>query len=191
MDASGISDAARFTKVVRACKALAIRSCREFEVEFLSLQEKLMGKPVIPIGLLPPKRHEETEGNDSSWKTIFEWLDKQEPKSVLFVGFGSECQLSKEQLYEIAYGLQLSQVPFLWALRKPFWAIDDEDSLPSGFIDTASGKGMVCMGWAPQKEILAHPSTGGHCSTPGGGQQLRCYNLGIVSSCCHLSLISL
>ncbi|KAK7841096.1 putative udp-rhamnose:rhamnosyltransferase 1 [Quercus suber] len=44
-DASGISDAARFTKVVRACKALAIRSCREFEGEFLSLQEKLMGKP--------------------------------------------------------------------------------------------------------------------------------------------------
>ena len=49
------------------------------------IHEKLMGKPVIPIGLLPPKRHEETEGNetegnDSSWKTIFEWLDKQEPK---------------------------------------------------------------------------------------------------------------
>ena len=41
-DASGISDAARVTKVVRPCKALAIRSCREFEGEFLSLQEKLM-----------------------------------------------------------------------------------------------------------------------------------------------------
>ena len=178
VDASGISDAARFTKVVRACKALAIRSCREFEVEFLSLQEKLMGKPVIPIGLLPPKRHEETEGNDNSWKTIFEWLDKQEPKSVLFVGFGSECQLSKEQLYEIAYGLQLSQVPFLWALRKPFWAIDDEDSLPSGFIDTPSGKGMVCMGWAPQKEILAHPSIGGSLFHSGWGSAIEMLQLG-------------
>ncbi|KAM3732654.1 hypothetical protein ACB098_11G075300 [Castanea mollissima] len=164
-DASGISDAARFTKL-------------EFEGEFLSLQEKLMGKPVIPIGLLPPKRHEETEGNDSSWKTTFEWLDKQEPKSVLFVGFGSECQLSKAELYEIAYGLQLSQVPFLWALRKPFWAIDDEDSLPSGFIDTTSGKGMVCMGWAPQKEILAHPSIGGSLFHSGWGSAIEMLQFG-------------
>ncbi|KAK4593807.1 hypothetical protein RGQ29_017770 [Quercus rubra] len=175
---SGISDAARLTKVVRACKAVAIRSCREFEGEFLSLHEKLMGKPVIPIGLLPPERHVKTEANDSSWKMIFEWLDKQEPKSVLFVGFGSECQLSKEQVYEIAYGLQLSQVPFLWALRKPVWAIDDEDSLPSGFIDNTTGRGMVCMGWVPQKEILAHPSIGGSLFHSGWGSAIEMLQFG-------------
>ncbi|XP_030967584.1 putative UDP-rhamnose:rhamnosyltransferase 1 [Quercus lobata] len=176
-NASGISDAARFTAVLRACKALAIRSCREFEGEYLSLHEKLMGKPVIPVGLLPRERHG-VIGNDSSWKMIFEWLDKQEPKSVLFVGFGSECQLSKEHVYEIAYGLQLSQVPFFWTLRKPFWAIDDADSLPLGFIDTTSGKGMVCMSWVPQMEILAHPSIGGSLFHSGWGSAIEMLQFG-------------
>ena len=46
-NASRISDAARLTEVLCACKALAIRSCREFEGEYLSLHEKLMGKPVM------------------------------------------------------------------------------------------------------------------------------------------------
>ena len=176
-NASGISDAARLTEVLRACKALAIRSCREFEGEYLSLHEKLMGKPVIPVGLLPQERHG-VIGSDSSWKMIFEWLDKQEPKSVLFVGFGSECQLSKEHVYEIAYGLQLSQVPFFWTLRKPFWAIDDADSLPLGFIDTTSGKGMVCMSWVPQMEILAHPSIGGSLFHSGWGSAIEMLQFG-------------
>jgi hypothetical protein len=35
---------------------------------------------------------------------MFEWLDQQAAKSVVFVGFGSECKLSKEQVFEIAYG---------------------------------------------------------------------------------------
>ena len=169
-NASGISDAARITKVLRACKALAIRSCKEYEGEYLNLHEKLMGKPVIPVGLLPPERPAETSKlTDESWRKIFDWLDKQESKSVLFVGFGSECQLSKEQVYEIAYGLELSQVPFLWALRKPNWAVDDAEYLPSGFLNSTSGFGMVCMGWAPQLEILAHNSIGGSLVHSGWG----------------------
>uniref|UniRef100_A0A7N2LID2 UDP-rhamnose:rhamnosyltransferase 1 n=1 Tax=Quercus lobata TaxID=97700 RepID=A0A7N2LID2_QUELO len=139
-NASGISDAARFTEVLRACKALAIRSCREFEGEYLSLHEKLMGKPVIPVGLLPQERHG-VIGSDSSWKMIFEWLDKQEPK-------------------------------------KPFWAIDDADSLPLGFIDITSGKGMVCMSWVPQMEILAHPSIGGSLFHSGWGSAIEMLQFG-------------
>ncbi|KAK7852128.1 putative udp-rhamnose:rhamnosyltransferase 1 [Quercus suber] len=47
---SGMSDAARLTKVLRSCNAFAIRSCKEFEGEYLNLHEKLMAKPVISVG---------------------------------------------------------------------------------------------------------------------------------------------
>ena len=176
---SGMSDAARLTKVLRSCNAFAIRSCKEFEGEYLNIHEKLMAKPVISVGLLPPERPDGTSKiNDESWRKIFEWLDKQDPKSVVYVVFGSECKLSKEQVYEIAYGLELSQVPFLWALRKPTWAIDDSDILPLGFSNRTSSMGMVCFGWAPQMEILAHPSIGGSLFHSGWGSVIEMLQFG-------------
>ncbi|KAJ1429570.1 UDP-glycosyltransferase [Sesbania bispinosa] len=85
------------------------------------LAKQLVGKPVIPIGLLPVERPQGAVV-DGSFSKIFEWLDKQASKSIIFVGFGSECKLSKDQVYEIAFGLEMSELPFLWALRKPSWA---------------------------------------------------------------------
>ncbi|KAM2647516.1 hypothetical protein TB1_000749 [Malus domestica] len=72
----------------------------------------------------------------------------------------SEYKLSKEQVFEISYGLELSELPFLWALRKPNWAKSEVDALPRGFVDRTSEKGLVCFRWVPQMEILAHPSFG-------------------------------
>ena len=137
-----------------------------------------MGKPVISVGLLPRERNETSKITDGSWRKIFEWLDKQVPKSFVFVVFGSECKLSKEQVYEIAYGLELSLVPFLWALRKPFWAADEGDILPSGFSNRTFDRGMVCFGWAPQMEILAHPSIGGSLFHSGWGSVIEILQFG-------------
>ncbi|KAL1366938.1 hypothetical protein AAHE18_02G014600 [Arachis hypogaea] len=156
---SGLSDIERFNKVFGASQAVLFRSCHEIEGEYLNLYQELIGKPVIPIGLLPPDKPERRMV-DESWCKTFEWLDAQATKSVVFVGFGSECKLSKDQVFEIAYGLELSELPFLWILRKPTWAIHDHESLPLGFVERTSKRGKVCMGWAPQQEILAHPSIG-------------------------------
>ncbi|KAJ8573194.1 hypothetical protein K7X08_009705 [Anisodus acutangulus] len=87
--------------------AMAICSCKE-----LDSVHKLIDKPAIPIGLLPtPSRN---RGDDSILQGMFKWLDEQKPISVLFVGFGSEMKLSKQQVDEIAYGLELSGLPFIW-----------------------------------------------------------------------------
>ena len=59
---------------------------------------------------------------------MFEWLEKQAPKSIVFVGFWSKCRLSKDQVFEIAYGLEFSELPFFWALRRPNWASNHHDS---------------------------------------------------------------
>lgn len=177
-DSTGSSGAHRIAKTLSSCEALTIRTCREFEGEYLSIHQKLLGKPVISVGLLPPEGSQEI--TDQEWRKIFNWLDEQKPKSVVFVGFGSECKLTEDQIHEIAYGLELSELPFLWALRKPSWAIgeDVDGVLPAGFSDRSSGKGIVSMGWAPQKEILAHPSVGGSLFHSGWGSVIETLQFG-------------
>ncbi|KAK7349495.1 hypothetical protein VNO77_06907 [Canavalia gladiata] len=162
VNASGITDFERLDKVVAASKAVLFRSLYEIDGEYLSVYQKLVGKPVIPIGFLPAEIPDREIGavEGSCGNKIFEWLDKQAPKSVVFVVFGSECELSKDQVFELAFGLEESELQFLWALRKPRWASNDEDSLPVGFSERISERGFVCMEWVPQLEILAHPSIG-------------------------------
>ncbi|XP_009587012.1 putative UDP-rhamnose:rhamnosyltransferase 1 [Nicotiana tabacum] len=166
-----------------SCRAVAIRTCMEFEGDYLDTYNKVAGKPVIPIGLLPPKElpaNERTLACHPNWQKISKWLDEQKPRSVVFVGFGSECKLTKNQVYEIANGVQLSGLPFLWILQKPSWALNDVDALPSGFGAATEGRGLVHIGWAPQKEILAHPSIGGSLFHGGWGSAIETLQHGHV-----------
>ncbi|CAA7394861.1 unnamed protein product [Spirodela intermedia] len=75
------------------------------------------------------------------------WLDTQESRSVVFVGFGSFKCFSKEQHWEMARGLEASGRPFLWALKEKNLPGDTAAWLPEG-------------GWVPQVAILNHPATG-------------------------------
>ncbi|KAL9253058.1 putative UDP-rhamnose:rhamnosyltransferase 1 [Drosera capensis] len=169
-NASGRSDAERVAKVHKGSRLCCIRSCMEYEGEFIELFERISDKPMIPVGILAPEQDQEKSGTaEGSWAEIFKWLDQQDPKSVIFVGFGSEHKFTKEQVFEIAFGLELSRLPFLWALRKPDWAVEDSDALPMGFMERMQGKGIVSFGWAPQLEILAHPSIGGSLFHSGWG----------------------
>ncbi|KAJ6675317.1 UDP-GLYCOSYLTRANSFERASE 91A1-LIKE [Salix viminalis] len=110
-NASGITDGERIFRILNGCQAFAVRSCAEFEGDYLNLFERSIGKPVIPTGVLPREKPERKQLTDGRWGEIFKWLDDQKPKSVVFVGFGSECKVTKDQVYEIAHGLELSGLP--------------------------------------------------------------------------------
>ncbi|KEH17945.1 UDP-glucosyltransferase family protein [Medicago truncatula] len=177
-NASEVSGIERLVKVIDAAKSIICCSCYEIEGEYLNLYKKLVGKPVIPIGLLPVEMPQrgllDGLGSVTGLRTaIFQWLDKQATKSVVFVGFGSECKLSKEQVFEIAYGLEDSKLSFLWGLRKTNWAYNDEDFLPIGFSERSCDRGLVCMGWIPKQEILAHSSIGGSLFHSGWGSTIE------------------
>ncbi|KAK1325516.1 putative UDP-glucose flavonoid 3-O-glucosyltransferase 3 [Acorus calamus] len=105
-----------------------------------------------------------------------EWLDRQPENSVVFLCFGSMGAVSAEQAKEIARALEGCGHRFLWALRvhdkvERFGLsleadVEMEAVLPEGFLERTGERGLVLKGWAPQKEILAHPATGGfvtHC----------------------------
>lgn len=59
------------------------------------------------------------------------------------VGFGGECKLSKDQVFEIAHGIVLFELPFLRALRKPSCAVHDLEAMAAGFHDRTSKQGLV------------------------------------------------
>ncbi|KAJ8635074.1 hypothetical protein MRB53_009341 [Persea americana] len=173
---SGLSDIQRFQQGNRGCQAIAIRTCPEYEREYLDVLNKYL-KPIIPVGLLPPEKREAAV--EGEWVEIFRWLDEKAARSMVFVGFGSECKLSRNAIYEIAHGLELSNLDFLWALRKPKWASDDgSDALPPGFESRTTGRGVVNMGWAPQMEILAHHAIGGSLFHSGWGSLIETVQYG-------------
>ncbi|KAG7037476.1 UDP-glycosyltransferase 71A16, partial [Cucurbita argyrosperma subsp. argyrosperma] len=109
------------------------------------------------------------------------WLDEQPVDSVVFLCFGSRGSFDKDQVAEIARGLERSGVRFLWALRQPppEGAMDGpkdyadiNEALPEGFLERTRSFGRV-IGWAPQAEILAHPATGGFVSHCGWNSTLE------------------
>jgi hypothetical protein len=168
-DASDVSDSYRLQEVLRCCQMVAIRSCMEFEPEWLHLFQELIGKPVIPVGLLAPTEDDAVRDEGSGmWKSMKDWLDKQEKGSVVYVAFGSEAKPSQVELTEIALGLELSGLPFFWVLRTRRGLTDNEViKLPEGFEDRTRGRGLVFTSWVPQLKILAHDSVGGFLTHSG------------------------
>ncbi|KAJ0660085.1 putative soyasaponin III rhamnosyltransferase [Helianthus annuus] len=162
VNASGVSDAYRSGMVLKGSDCLFIRHSYEFEPQWLTLLEELHHIPVVPVGLMPPETP--TNVGDETWVTIKKWLDGQQKGHVVYVALGSEVMLSKSELAELALGLELSGLPFFWALRKPVGST--ELSLPDGFLERTSDRGVVWKSWAPQLKILRHESVGGfltHC----------------------------
>ncbi|XP_056176277.1 UDP-glycosyltransferase 91A1-like [Syzygium oleosum] len=152
-DASGISDTYRFRAGQESCDIIALRSSYELEPEWLSVLKDMQGKPVFPIGQLPPS-DPETRGETDSWQSIKESLDARKKGTVVYVAFGSEAKPSQTEL-----GLELSVLPFFWALKTQVRAADTElVVLPDGFEERVKGHSMVCKSWVPQLKILAHDS---------------------------------
>ncbi|KAJ4971747.1 hypothetical protein NE237_004846 [Protea cynaroides] len=125
-------------------KFVVLRSCEDFEGDYLSiLREKLYQIPVIPVGLLPPLEEDPLGNSEVEWINIKNWLDKQREGSMVYVTCGTEAELSREEMHEVALGLELSGLPFFWRLKRP-----------------AGSEGFIYSGWAPQRRILSHPSVG-------------------------------
>lgn len=152
-DDSGLPPGYRIEEAIQGSDIVIIRSCLEFEPDWIQLLNQLDQKPVVPMRLLPPSVEDINGSDDATWEEG-KWLDSQKHGSTAFVAFGSELRLSKEQVEELAHGLELSRSPFVWAFR------GDPTILPVGFEDRTVGRGIVSKGWAPQIRFLAHPLSG-------------------------------
>ncbi|XP_047958215.1 UDP-glucosyltransferase 29-like [Salvia hispanica] len=140
-----------------------MKTCRALEGKYVDYLSTYCGKKIVTTGpLITFADNQDTEGSE-----IMEWLGEKEEGSTLYISFGSENYLSKEQMREIAVGLELSGVNFIWVARKPCGSeISLDEAVPEGFLERAKQRGLIIRGWAPQAAILGHPAVGGfmsHC----------------------------
>ncbi|KAG5616014.1 hypothetical protein H5410_015838 [Solanum commersonii] len=154
---------------------ILIKSIRQLEGKYIDYLSNVHNKRYVPVG--PLVRSQETETEHSE---IMDWLNSKERCSTVFASFGTEYFLSKEETEELAVGLELSKVNFLWVIRFPVGQnMNLEEALPKGFLERVGNRGKVVQGWAPQLTILSHWSIGGFVSHCGWSSVMEGLKLGV------------
>ncbi|KAG6434003.1 hypothetical protein SASPL_105622 [Salvia splendens] len=119
------------------------------------------------------------------------WLGSKPPGSVLYVSFGSFVHTNLQVLEELAYGLLLSQVNFVWVIRQGILGDGATSVLSAGFQDAVKERGLI-VGWCDQIETLSNPAIGGFLTHSGWkstlesmwcGVPLICYPIGFDQPC--------
>ncbi|MCE0482398.1 hypothetical protein HAX54_041149 [Datura stramonium] len=159
----------------RSREIILVKTYRDFEGKYMNYLSNLVSKKIVPVGSLVQESIDQDDHEE-----ITQWLDKKEKCSTVFVSFGSEYFLSKEQRHAVAEGLELSKVNFIWVIRFPQGeGINIRDALPEGFLERVGERGMVMEGWAPQATILQHPSIGGFVSHCGWSSFMESMKFGV------------
>ncbi|MCO5569323.1 hypothetical protein L7F22_023035 [Adiantum nelumboides] len=161
-----------------------------YEMEAAAIDALRENLPVFTVGpLFLPTKEEEPLPMHSDL-TFWEedecgaWLDGQAEASVLYVSFGSIATYNEQQFWELAAGLEESEQPFLWVVRKD--ALDGKTlgkALPEGYMERVKGRGLI-VSWAPQLRVLAHPSVGGFLTHCGWNSILESISIGGVPMLC-------
>ncbi|KAL3649965.1 hypothetical protein CASFOL_006368 [Castilleja foliolosa] len=160
---------------------LLVNTSREMEGKYMDYLSELMSKKIVPVGALVRDPSVDNGGIDDL-DTIMEWLGSKEENSTVFVSFGTEYFLKKEEIEEVAGGLEMSGLNFIWVLRF------SKEELPEGFIERVGERGRVVEKWAPQTRILRHSSVGGfvsHCGWSSVKESIE-FGVPIVAVPMHL-----
>ncbi|XP_010248422.1 PREDICTED: beta-D-glucosyl crocetin beta-1,6-glucosyltransferase-like [Nelumbo nucifera] len=176
--ANGLTDKVRLIQSIdQSSRFIMFKTFREIEEKYIDYYSVITGKEILPVG---PLVLDTTQNEDNQQWESMEWLNKKDPCSVVFVSFGSEFFLSKAELEEMAYGLELSGVSFIWVVRFPEGEkMSLDEALPEGFLGKVGEKGIVVEGWAPQAQILDHSSIGGFVSHSGSGSVMEGMKFGV------------
>ncbi|KAJ9545741.1 LOW QUALITY PROTEIN: hypothetical protein OSB04_025448 [Centaurea solstitialis] len=146
--------------------------------------------PTPPTYYVGPLIKSNKTSSDGDNNKCLEWLSLQPSKSVVVLIFGSLGKLKRDQLMEMAKGLEKSGQRFLWVVRNPppengpgdAFELKDpslDDLLPEGFLERTKDKGLVVKNWAPQGEILRHDSVGGFVCHCGWNSVLEAMHAGV------------
>lgn len=150
---------------VKSADFILCNTVQELEAETISaLQQK---QPFYAVGPLFPAGFSENSIARSLLPEFdsTDWLDSKPCKSVLYISFGSLAKTDKNVIVEIAGGLLLSDVSFIWVLRPGVVGSEGGDILARGFEESTRGKGLI-VPWCNQNRVLSNPAIGGfltHC----------------------------
>ncbi|XP_022635312.1 UDP-glucose flavonoid 3-O-glucosyltransferase 7 isoform X2 [Vigna radiata var. radiata] len=146
----------------------------ELEGGYTEYYEKLTGVKVWHVGKLSlmvdyyqRRRTISQEINHVDEHECLNWLSSKEPRSVVYVCFGSLSRLSKEQHMEIVRGLEASGYNYLLVVPENV----NDDGIEERMRENE--RGMVVRGWVPQCLILKHVGIGGFLTHCGAGSVLE------------------
>lgn len=154
--------------------AVAINSFEELEPVATSDLKPIL-RNVLNIGpstITVPLSLSKSEDSSGCLK----WLDNHEIGSVVYIGFGNVLVPPPNEIVELAEAFDSSKIPFIWSLPDTMRSL-----LPNGFTERTSGHGKI-VAWAPQLQVLGHPSVGVYV-THGG------FNSLMESILCGVALI--
>ncbi|CAH9124424.1 unnamed protein product [Cuscuta epithymum] len=164
---------------------ILLSTSREIEgSKYVDYVSELAGSKVFTVGSLVQQQHQD----EGRFGPLMEWLGTKEEKSTVLVSFGSEYFLSEYDMHQVAIGLEMSKVNFIWVVRFPKTlnetTLKNSDSLleaalPHGFLERVGERGIVVEGWAPQIRILSHPSVGGFVSHCGWNSTMESIGCGV------------
>ncbi|KAA8536236.1 hypothetical protein F0562_028714 [Nyssa sinensis] len=157
------------------------------ELEKNAIDSMSVLHPIKPIGpLVPSALLGEDQDNDIGVEMFepddacIEWLNNQNPSSVIYVSFGSLVVLSAKQVESIAIGLKNKKRPFLWVVKPPEYPVEDgsDGQFPQGFLEETKEKGLI-VPWSPQIKVLSHPSVACFLSHCGWNSTLETIAAGV------------
>ncbi|TYH09715.1 hypothetical protein ES288_A07G119000v1 [Gossypium darwinii] len=106
---------AAFANALKSSSAIIVNSMEFLEV--LSKIKQYLPTPIFIVGSLHKLAPIMCNSLCTEDNKCISWLNKQAPKSVIYVSFGSIVNIDKQELIETAWGLSNSKQPFLWVVR--------------------------------------------------------------------------
>nr|GME02178.1 7-deoxyloganetin glucosyltransferase-like [Ipomoea batatas] len=176
------------TERAKSASAIMVNTFDALEQEALNGLQSML-PPVYAAG---PFQFFEQQVEDSGvralglslWKedtSCVEWLNTNDPNSVVYVNFGSITVMTADQLVEFAWGLANSKKPFLWIIR-PDLVSGEEAVLPREFVEETRERGMLAS-WCPQEQVISHPAVGGFLTHSGWNSTLESICSGVPMIC--------
>ncbi|KAI3459674.1 hypothetical protein Pfo_016337, partial [Paulownia fortunei] len=104
-----------FVNYKLSSEIVLLKTSRGFEGKYIDYISAVFQKKMLTVGPLVTDVNKIDEENSE----VMQWLSKKENHSTVYISFGSECFLSKEEIEEIAKGLELCDVNFIWVIRFP------------------------------------------------------------------------
>ncbi|PUZ48092.1 hypothetical protein GQ55_7G217800 [Panicum hallii var. hallii] len=167
-----------------AADGVVVNTFEELERGSAALLAEATGKKVVAVGSVSLCRSPNLDPHSMSGdaRRCMAWLDAKEPKSVVYVSFGSGGRMPPAQLMQLGMALVSCPSPVLWLIK-------GADSLPGDVKKwlcentdadgEANSKCLVVRGWAPQVAILTHPAVGGFMTHCGWGSTLEAVAAGV------------
>lgn len=168
---------------VKKADFILLNTVQELESETLSALAKM--QPNYAIGPITFSKTIATSTVTNSLHTRSDctnWLDSKPPGSVIYVSFGSFVRTNKTVFQELAHGLLMSGVNFIWVVRTDSVSSEDTDCLPNGFRDEIKDRGLI-IPWCDQITVLSNPAVGGFLTHCGWNSILESIWCGVPMIC--------